>query len=284
MDKIHRSFIHENLMPRILSAEAPKAINLQSDFRDHNINQREGSARSERIAIDQIDQLCKDLNQHLLYWRAQGIPQPLTHSDQENILLTWRHPEFQRYSGFSSKIDANFCEIFKYIQSLDGDSFPVVCALWLKCIGIREMYICDSKGDKGVDILGIFEEGGLRSLAIVIQAKTSKAPIGHGIVLGEYGKYLMLPHTEKYIQYRKTLKIDDRVEGSSWVYMFLANQSFEPHARRISSKLGILLRSIHQLTFLLAKNYKKDQIDSEVRRLSPVKADLESNFYSKLSI
>lgn len=285
MNEIHRSFVYENLMPRIISPMAPDIINLQLAFRDHIIDQGENSLQSEEMAGNQIDHLCRSLEQHLSYWDAQGIPHPFTQTDQKNIFLTWRHAQFYKYSGLSQTIDANFCEIFEYIQSLDGSQFLVVCALWLKCAGFHKIYICDARGDKGVDILGLLEEGALRSLVMVIQAKTSKEPITQGQVFNEYRKYLMLPDTSKYIQYRRALEMDTRVDGSSWTYTILANNSFNYHAQKTSRECGILLRSIHQITFLLTGKYTKNQIEKEVMHLSPsVRADLESNFYSKLSI
>ena len=63
-------------------------------------------------------------------------------------------------------------------------------------LGFRKIFICDSRGDEGVDLLGLLQDGGLRSLIAVVQAKTSSEPIGRGLVLSEYGKYMMLPHTE----------------------------------------------------------------------------------------
>lgn len=277
-----RSFVFEKLVPRILSPAGPKALNVRDEFRDHFVENGLGPVRSEEMANDHFGQLCDSIERHLSDWDAQGVPRPLTQSDQDHIYLVWSHNQFPRYSGLRESIDRNFCEIFQYVQTLDGSQFVVICAIWLKCVGFRKILVCDARGDEGVDLLGLLEHGGLRSLVVVVQAKTSKSLVGRGLVLAEYGKYLMLPHTEKYIEYRRALDLDRRIEGNSWVYMLLSNQPFDAGARRVSSRLGILLRSIHQIAFFLAKKYTKKQVVDEVERLSPPRADPNYNFYNKL--
>lgn len=279
-----RSFLFERLVPRVLSPAAPKAVNLKDEFRNHFRENGLGPIRSEELSNDQFGQLCDFVERHLTDWDAQGIPRPLAQGDQDHIYVAWPHDQFARYSGLSERIDQNFCEVFEYIQSLDGKEFLVICALWLKCIGFNKVFVCDGRGDEGVDMLGLLEQGGLRSLVAVVQAKTSNSPIGRGLLLSEYGKYQMLSHTTKYIEYRRALDLDNRIEGVSWSYMLLSNQTFDFSARRDSSRLGILLRSIHQLTYFLAQDYTKEQIKAEVDRLSPPRADLTANFCSKLSI
>lgn len=169
-----------------------------------------------------------------------------------------------------------------------------LCAVFDEClaeifpdfdeVSFRKMYICDSRGDEGVDLLALLEQGGLRSQVAVVQAKTSIAAICRGLVLTEYGKYQMMPNAEKYIQNRRALDLDNPIEGSSWSYMLLSNPPFDFNARKVSCCLGILLRFIHQITVFLAKKHTKDQIEGEVDRLSPPRADLSSNFFTKLSI
>lgn len=283
--KAQQTFLYDELLPNILSSTAPGAINLRDEFRGYIRRQGVGDMRSLEVANDQFGQLVESLERHMADWDAQGIPRPLTETDQDYIFLAWPHVQFLRYSGLTERIDDNFCELFGYIRTLDGKQFLVVCALWLKCVGFKKIFICDARGDEGVDVLGLLEEGGLRSLVAVVQAKTSKEPIGRGLVLTEYGKYQMLPHTERYIQYRRALELDSRVEGVSWSYMILANQSFNWGARTVASKLGILLRSVHQLSFLLAQRYSRAEVENAVNRLSSsIRVDLEANFFDRLGV
>ena len=57
----------------------------------------------------------------------------------------------------------------------------------------------------------------------------------------------------------------------------------------MSVKLGILLRSLHQISFDIAKNYLKADVESEVNRIvgsqnDAPKADLTRNFFDMLEI
>ena len=284
-NEANRAFVYERLIPTILSRSAPHALNLRDEFRVYLSGKGIGEVRSTEVANEHFRLVTEQVERHLAEWDAQGIPRPLAPTDQEHIFVVWPHAQFLRYSGLTATIDGNFCDLFEYIRTLDGKEFLIICALWLKVLGFRKIFICDSRGDEGVDVLGILEAGGLSSLVAVVQAKTSNQLIGRGLVLSEYGKYMMLPHTEKYIQYRRALDIDARIEGATWSYMILANHSFNWGARRVASKLGILLRSVHQITFSLANRYSKEQIEREVTRLArSIRADLSLNFFGNLRI
>ena len=171
----NRSFLNAKLVPQVVSPTAPGKLNLLDAFTAH-IREEEGwgPIRASEFANDQFDQMCEFLERHLRDWDSQGVPRPLAQTDQDHVFVAWPHEQFLRYSGLSERIDANFCELFEYIQSLNGRSFLVICALWLKCIGFRRILICDSGGDEGVDVLAVLEQGGLRSLIAVIQAKTAQ--------------------------------------------------------------------------------------------------------------
>ena len=176
--EVKKAFLFQNLLPTVLSASAPRAINLYDEFRGYIRSIGLGEIRSAEIANDQFVALTDYLERQLADWDAQGVPRPLTRTDQERIFLAWPHEHFRRYSGLDETIDENFCDLFDYVQVLNGRQFLVLCALWLKTLGFRKIYICDSRGDEGVDVLGLLEDGGLRSLVAVVQAKTSSEPIG----------------------------------------------------------------------------------------------------------
>lgn len=283
--EIRRSFLHDKLIPLILSPSPPKAVNLRDEFRKHIEDQGQGRLRSAELAEEHLKPLCEFVENHLCDWDAQGIPRPLAQADGGNVFLVWLHDRFLYYSGTETRIDRNFCAIYRYLQSLDGTQFLVACSMWLKCIGFRRIYISDSSGDSGVDLLGIAEDGGLRSLIVAIQAKTSRNPIGKGVILNEWAKYKLLPRSERYSAYRRALGVESLIDGNSWNYLVLANQPFSWTAREVSRELGVLIRSVHQIAFLLAAHYSKSEIALEVDRLSPnLAADLTVNVYNTLSI
>ena len=213
------------------------------------------------------------------------MPRPLAQADEDHVFLVWHHQQFSSYSDADDQIDSNFCEIFRYLQALNGTQFLVICAIWMKIAGFDEIYICDSRGDSGVDLLGVIEDGGLRSLVMAVQAKTSSSPVGENVVLTERRKYKRLPKSARYSEYCRSLRIAARTDGNSWNYAFLTNHTFNWSAREVSRELGVLLRSVHQIAFLLSRHYSKSQIALEVRRLSPsISADLSLNYRDRLAI
>ena len=282
---LERTFLYERLLPSVLSPSAKQTWNLKDEFRNHITSTGEGPIRSMEIADKQFSHLKAFLERHLSYWDAQGIPRPLTDTDRDHIFLSWSHSRFLYYSGLSARIDSNFCEMCRYIQSLDPKRFLVACALWLKCVGFNRILICDERGDGGVDLLGLFEEGGLRSLVAVIQAKTSSKPISRGAVASEYDKYQQLRGRARYLSYCRALDVNGRADGASWSYMVFTNHAFEIEARNVSRDLGILLRSVYQTSFILAEKYSKSVVEQEVDRLVHLAdPDLSSNFCVQISI
>ena len=290
-DDTFQSFLISKLVPCVVSPAAPtRALNLFDAFKDHVSESQEwGPIRSTDFVTKHFDYLCEFVDGHFRDWDAQGIPRPIAQTDQEHLFVAWPHKQFRRYSGLEESIDGNFCEVFEFVQSLSGKQFLVICALWLKCMKFRTIYISDARGDEGVDLLGILDQGGLRALIAVVQAKTSNKAVTKGTVIAEYGKYKSLIHTKKYMEYRHALGIDSSIQGGTWTYIIMANQAFEGRARIAARQLGILLRSLHQISFDIAKNYTKCQIVSEVNRIvssekGAPKADLTTNFHNQLKI
>ncbi len=285
-----RTFLISKLVPCVVSPSAPKVLNLFDAFIAHVSEEKKwGPIRSTEFVTKHFGHLCDLLERHFSDWDVQGIPRPIAQTDQERVFVAWPHEQFRRFSGLEETIDRNFCEVFEFIQSLSGRPFLIICALWLKCMKFRTIYISDAKGDEGVDLLGLLDQGGLRALIAVVQAKTSNEAVTKGTVMAEYGKYKSLIHTEKYMEYRKALDIDGSIQGSTWTYVIMANQAFNGPARVAARQLGILLRSLHQISFDIAKEYTKSQIESEVNRIvnaeeGAPRVDLTTNFYNQLRI
>lgn len=126
-----------------------------------------------------------------------------------------------------------------------------MCLLFI-FLGAGIIFITEGSGDGGVDCLGRIDQGPLRSLCIIIQAKTSNSRISRDLIFIEYGKYQMLPTTEKYKQYIENLNKESSSDGMAFTYLLVSNNEFIPQARKVASNLGILLRSRTQLSHLLA--------------------------------
>ena len=284
------AFLNSKLVPSVVSPYAPSTLNLFDAFVSHlKEDVGWGPIRAADFVEEHFVQLCEVIETHFCDWDAQGIPRPIAQTDQDHVFVAWPHDQFRRFSGLQEIIDGNFCEVFDFVKGVDGRAFLVICALWLKGMDFREIYICDGRGDEGVDLLGMLNQGGLRSLIAVIQAKTSNRTVTRGTVVSEYGKYKSLIHTPKYMEYRRALGIDGSIQGGTWAYVIMANQSFNETARVAARNLGVLLRSVHQISFDISKKYTKSQIAAEVDRIVNLeegapKADLTVNFCRQLKI
>ena len=106
--EIRRSFLHDKLIPLILSPSPPIAVNLRDEFRKHIEDQGQGRLRSAELAEEHLKPLCEFVESHLCDWDAQGIPRPLAQADGGNVYLVWLHDRFLYYSGTEKRIDRKF--------------------------------------------------------------------------------------------------------------------------------------------------------------------------------
>ena len=282
------AFIYDRLAPLIISPSSPTAINLQNEFSHHlEEHERLTGFLCDEMASKHYNQISDRVESYLKdSWDHLGIPRPLVRGESDPVFVSWRHTGFLRYSGLPHAIDENFCDIFDYVRTSDPERFLLVCALWLKIAGFQRIYICDSRGDEGADLLGIIEGGPLRSVAVVVQAKTSNRPISRGDVLREFGKYRLLPHTNRFAEYRDALDLRERRDGLSWVYIIIANTNFDWRATHDSSMLGVLLRSIPQVAYHLASHCSRRELVDEIERLFPSlkRPNLSLDYSKALSI
>ena len=142
----------------------------------------------------------------------------------------------------------------QWLGTLTPRGFLLPCVLFLKTLGASRVFVTDGPNDEGVDIIGRIGEGALQSTTLFCQVKTQNAHVGREQLLTEYGKYLALPHTKKYQRYREALGLDQSVDGSSYLYVFMTNQGFAIPSRQIARSLGILLRSRIQIAHWLSQH------------------------------
>ena len=286
MSDLQDAFVHDSLLPRVVSPDAPGAVNLLDEYRRYiqqtGMSEIEATEKADR----QIHGVRRSLDRYLEDWEAQGVPRPIVaDTEQEHIFVVWPHAEFERFSGRDEGIDRNFCEIYRYLQGMDGRRFLIVCALWLKCLGFGTTFICDGRQDEGVDLLARLEKGGLRALSVVVQSKTSKGRLGRGTVVSEYCKFLALPNSGKNRTYRELLRVESSRDGAALVYLLLTNSEFDAAAQDAARKLGFLVRSNAQLSFVIGKRCSKEQVEQEVNRLQGrIGVDLGTNFAQLIRI
>ena len=268
-------------MPELLSAGSPQVVNLLSRFSAY----LRGPADQSNLAADEnaerwLATLRDRLNDELASWTNRGVPRPASIAPDQITLITWKHPNFEALTGFKSPGLA-FFEILDWLRILDSTEFLIPSAVFLAHLGANRIYVTDSTGDEGIDLIGTIEEGPLRSTGLFVQAKTTsnRSPITRDAVLLEYAKYVSLPHTEKYREYMRALDIDSTIDGSALIYVITANTRFNNPAREVAARLGILLRSHIQLARYVQLRYTTME---DVRRMhsrlaSHLKADLVTN-------
>ena len=284
--KLRRTFIETMLVPRLLSSETSHAINIEDEYYLYLVQRGISDSVASEAAEAQLYSLTAALEDYLLDWDHQGLPRPLTATDQQDVFLPWSHTEFSRYSGLNEGINKNYCDILQYIRGLDDREFPVVCAIWLRCLGCGTILYCDGRGDCGVDVLGRITTGGLRSLAVAVQSKTTGGTVGRRIVLAESSNYQLLLNSPqaRFHQYRKALQLDISRDGAPWIYVIMTNSEFQDGARQAARDARIMVRGVKQVALIISGAYSKKRIEQLVTTITPeLTPDLDLNLWDRLS-
>ena len=220
------------------------------------------------------------LNTELESWIQRGIPRPASIATDQRTLITWKHPNYESLTGLPS-LGSAFFEILDWLGTLNPREFLIPSAVFLSHLGANRVYITDSSGDEGIDLIGAIEDGPLKSTGLFVQAKTTSNPAGvsRDAVLLEYAKYMSLPQTEKYREYIRALGIDSTIDGSTLIYVITANTRFNNPAREVAGRLGILLRSHIQLARFVQLRYEtiENVRQMHTRLASRLKTDLVTN-------
>lgn len=239
---------------RIQMVDCPPTINVAGDFvrhltRELGINAVEAEDCLQRLRPT----LTTELERRSADWEAAGVPRPAFPSDLEDTYITWKHSKYQDLTGMTP-LPFGFAPVSGWLDSLSSQRFLLACAAILKTMGATHIFVTDCPQDEGIDLIARVGEGALASTAIFVQAKCASSPISRDTVLMEYAKYLAMPHTEKYRQYRQALGLDKSVDGVCYCYIIMSNHSFAMRARTISARLGILLRSRAQICYWLTQH------------------------------
>lgn len=277
-----KEFIFNSFMPSITKNDCPTKINLRTMLKDYLFGQEMSLIKSEDLASRLMPDLIRRILERLDLWANLGVPFPCFQSDEkEELFVTWRHQKYEELTGYPA-ISENFISILEWVQSLSAREFLLPCAIYLKMLGAKKIFITDGPRDGGIDLIAKIEKSPFNSVSFFVQAKTGSR-ITRDAVLMEYGKYLSLPHEDIYQRYRRALEVDRSGDGASFCYAIFANCEFQNGAKEISSKLGVLLRSKIQIAYFLSQRFdgevlKKAKDGSELN----LKADLSLNISEKL--
>ena len=282
------TFVHERVVNLALSKDPPDTLNLIqqfSAFLHDNLELDHLSAEEE--AEKQADIVRRRLNEILQEWQLLGIPRALGYAENNEIVLTWRHSRFETITGYQP-ISEEFVKIYRWISTLGPREFLIVGVVFLKLLNCDPIFVTDGPRDEGVDCIGRISQGPLRSVVILIQSKTKEdetRQFDPDTLYQEYGKYSMLPHTDKYREYLDALGCEQLRDGSSLVYIVLSNLEFKRETQEIAKKLGVLLRSRRQLAFFLSRSFNVCELKKlhQTNRI-PNSPDLGTNFALKFDL
>jgi len=278
-------FVHDHLMPKILSPSPPGLINLRDEFAEFLAGKEfEDDDRVDELAERWEPHLRRYINKRIDDWTCLSLSPPMTFTDEEDKIITWRHPRYEAVTGFNV-LPASYGAIDEWIQGKTGErEFLLVGAIFLKALGANLILATDDPGDGGVDLVGRTDNSEpLRSTFFFVQAKFLKRKrISREILLIEYGKYLQAQRSEIFGRYRRNLAMNQSRDGAAAVYMVITNSEFTDSARQAAVELNILLRSRKQLSFWIARNASIAKIREVEGDLGILRKDLDFNLASKI--
>lgn len=284
--KYVNDFVFGYFFPELFEGKIKAAVNVERLFRSYLSGKGDLDTECDEVAEKYILDVKRKIELKVSEIEILGLPRVLCQiDDSPSHYMCWYHPKYEDDTGLTM-MPEDFNHIVNWIDSLDPREFLIPCAMFLKLAGATKIYITDSSGDQGIDCIGLIDEGVLKSTALYVQSKTSeKNDITRDTVLMEYGKYLSLPHTAKFHDYRRALGIDKSVNGCTSMYIFLANKEFKPPAREVSTNLGVLLRSRVQLAYWLAMHYGIERCQEIFNSLkSDLSASLTRNIEAALHV
>lgn len=280
-------FVTERLIAPALTPDPPQTFNIVQQFASFLATGSFNLLRAEEEAEKQKSFLRRELSDALNEWELLGIPPPVQYAENEEVLLTWKHNRFEELTGHRG-ISRNFIEVYEWLSGLQSREFLLACVSFLKLLRCDPIFITDGRGDEGIDCIGKIADGPLRSVAIFIQSKTKEndlEKLGRDALFQEYGKYALLPQTDKYREYLNALRYHDIRDGSASLYVILSNVEFKPEAQRLAKRLGILLRSKRQLAFFLSLNLQSNELRAlQANHTIPNSPDLSTNVATKICL
>lgn len=245
-------FSYSRIWEAVVSTAAAERINARAAFVDFLILKSHPALIAEEYAEKNVPLLLEQILKVCDQWESLGIPRPLEVVDQKGSIITWRHPNYEKISG-RKKLPDSFCDVWAWVRSAREREFLFCCAAYLFLLGCSRIFVTDTTGDGGVDLIGIHEADPFRGMCFLVQAKSALSQVGKESLFSDYTKYLLLRHAARWEEYRKVLGVDKSSDGIGIIYIFASNQEFCPAIIQAARDLPIMLRSGRQLAHGLAK-------------------------------
>ena len=244
-------FSYYHIWEYVVAGNVAERMNTRAEFVDFLKSRGHVQMIAEEYAEKNIGLLLNNIQVVCEQWDALGIPRPLEVTDQSGSIITWRHPKFEGISG-RRKLSENFCDVWRWVKECRDRDFLLCCAAYLHLLGCSRIYITDTSGDGGIDLIGIYEIEPLRGVCFLVQAKTALNEVAKESLFSDYTKYLLLRRNVKWNEYEKALGIDRTADGVGIVYMFASNLEFNPPIVQAARDLPIMLRSGRQIAYALS--------------------------------
>ena len=279
------TFVYNELIDAALVPDPPQTLNLLNLFTDHLVAAQFNRLIAEEETEKHISYVRRRLDDAIDQWIERGLPAPLGYTNNQDVLVTWKHVHFPKITG-RRPLSGQFVEIYEWLIDLGPRQFLLASAIFLRIIGCNPIFITDGPHDEGIDCIGKIMEGPIRSILVFVQSKTkenSRKLFQKETLYQEYGKYATLTKTLKYQHYLRALNFEASRDGSANVYFILANGEFHKGAEPVARNLGILLRSARQLAYFLSLHSSLDQLKKLQSTVTiPTGPDLTLNIASKI--
>ena len=244
-------FSYRHIWNSVVGSNSPERLNARVEFAGFLKSKGHVAIIADEYAEKNINLILTKILTVCGEWESLGIPCPLHVADQNGAIITWKHPKFGTISGRDT-LPEHFCDVWQWVKSRHEREFLFSCAAYLFLLGCSRIFITDTTGDAGLDLMGIHEKGPFKGLCFLVQAKTAQNEVSKETLFSDYTKFLLLRHTVKWHEYQKAAGIDKAADGIGLVYIFASNLEFSPAIMEAAKTLPIVLRSGRHLAYTLS--------------------------------
>ena len=245
------AFSYQRIWELVVTSAVPDRLNARTELVSFLTAKGHVKIIAEEFAEKNIGRLLTNVERVCEQWEALGIPRPLYLNDQMGTIITWKHPKYQNISG-RQPLSPEFCAVWQWVKSCRERDFLFCCAAYLFQLGCGRIYVTDTRGDGGIDLIGVHDAGPLRGICFFVQAKTAGGEVGKESLYSEYTKFLLLRFNSRWHEYQRAAGLDNVSDGVGLVYLFASNQEFNPAVMQAARDLPIMLRSGRQIAHCLA--------------------------------
>lgn len=278
-----RNFARMFYREQVISLSARASINIREAFVEFLIDRGAVKYLADEFAERNISAVMSQIQKRSDEWDALDLKSPAHILEEGPQLITWAHPLFEHLSG-RQPISADFCSVLETLRNCKPREFLGYAACYLCVIGCDRIFITDTSGDAGVDLIGVFSRGPFRNVCIFCQSKTTgpNSMINKETLLCDYSKYLLLRKVDQWEEYCESSGLLKSIDGMSSIFMFVTNSEFKDGLRDAAVGLEVLLRSGRQIASALTQCSSVELIEKAIDSIRPFEASTSKNLAKPL--